>query len=146
MNRKKLIFAVAAVVLLSLAIISISYGYWTDKLYVLGDGAFEYHLPIENDINPVADEVSGEEGLFDIDDEPVEGTLQHSEIPKKGISAVSESTGGVATDDKISSEKVIEDDKSPIDDKLDNNKALEETVSTEDKISTESVEDDDSEL
>lgn len=75
MSRKKLIFATLIMFALALAITSISYGYWTDNMNISGEGTFEYHLPIINDIKIPEEEPAdilifdGELGTPFLDDE-----------------------------------------------------------------------------
>jgi hypothetical protein len=58
MRRKGLALALATITALAFTIVTISYGYWTDKLSITGEGAFEYNLPIYNDLNVLDEEIS----------------------------------------------------------------------------------------
>lgn len=76
MKRKKLIIVAIAIIALSLAIVTTSYGYWTDKLSISGQSNFEYSLSIIKDVeitkndspvNLVTDIDTSEDLVTDID-------------------------------------------------------------------------------
>ncbi len=127
MKRKTLIFAVVIAVSLSLGIISISYGYWMDKIYISGDGAFEYHLPIENDLKLTDEGISVEEGLSDPDGE--------EEVTRDNI----------LVDGQVITEEVVENPKHPTENKLNADKVDEDKLAG-DRIPLETVVDDGSQL
>ena len=56
MGNKKLVLIIMAIMMLTFASITISYGYWTDELNISGEGTFRYHLSVVNDIEIAEDE------------------------------------------------------------------------------------------
>lgn len=63
MNRKKLLIVSIAIIALSMAAVTTSYGYWTDKLRISGQSNFEYSLSIVKDV-----EVKNQEPVIENDE------------------------------------------------------------------------------
>ncbi len=114
MNRRKLIIAISAMIAMTYAIVSTSYGYWTDQLHISGEAGFVFQIPVVNDVKmPLEIPLEGMSALVieTNSDEPETGIEPTEDIQPETTPETEEQTAPVAeeqTDPAIADEGDVE--------------------------------------
>ena len=126
MKRRNLTLTIIAVTALTFAIITTSYGYWTDELKLSGEVSFEFRLPVVNDV-----EIPAEVPLPEEQPEKAQPESTQVDVPEEVPGAEEDAVPVMPDSTPVVKDMVGEDDQ---------DKEPEVTLGTTNEEQTESTE------